>query len=76
MIGLIPSPIPNISPDIRGSEIIYEQLAVHVDIPLWGRVDDYIFPIAYFFDSPNHLNAEGRSVRTDRIVKDLQQVIP
>jgi hypothetical protein len=34
--------------------------------------DSYCFPVHYFFDTAYHLNAEGRAVRTEQLISDLQ----
>jgi len=35
----------------------------------------YCFPTNYFFDTPYHLNIEGRSVRTKQLIEDLRASI-
>ena len=34
--------------------------------------ESYCYPVNYFYDTPYHLNKEGRSVRTDQLIQDLQ----
>jgi len=34
--------------------------------------ESYCYPVNYFYNSGYHLNKEGRSVRTDQLIKDLQ----
>jgi len=35
--------------------------------------ETYCFPAEYFYDSPYHLNREGRAVRTNQLIRDLQE---
>ena len=34
--------------------------------------ESYCYPAEYFYDSYYHLNVEGRVVRTDQLIRDLQ----
>jgi hypothetical protein len=34
---------------------------------------DYAFPRSYFYDTSYHLNAEGRELRTARLIRDLER---
>lgn len=45
--------------------------AVPLDPPSAPR--DYVFDEGYFFDTVYHLNAEGRAIRTERLIDDLQR---
>ncbi|MDR0552239.1 MAG: hypothetical protein LBG72_09565, partial [Spirochaetaceae bacterium] len=37
-----------------------------------SRPQDYCFPASLFFDTTYHLNAEGRALRTERLLNDLR----
>jgi hypothetical protein len=41
------------------------------DLALLGRAEDYIFPDTTFHDSHHHLRAAGRTIRTERLIRDL-----
>jgi hypothetical protein len=41
-----------------------------------SRPDDYCFPKDLFYDTAYHLNAEGRSLRTARLLRDLRTELP
>jgi hypothetical protein len=34
--------------------------------------DDYCFPTDFFYDTTYHLNAHGRAMRTERLLRDLR----
>lgn len=34
--------------------------------------DDYCFPTAFFYDTAYHLNAQGRAVRSEHVLRDLR----
>jgi hypothetical protein len=34
--------------------------------------ESYCYPVHYFYDSPYHLNVEGRTTRTEQLIRDLQ----
>ncbi|HET6821261.1 MAG TPA: hypothetical protein VFH34_01365, partial [Anaerolineales bacterium] len=40
-------------------------------IPLLTPVEDVCLPDKYFFDTAYHLNAEGRRLRTERLIENL-----
>ena len=44
-------------------------------IGVLGRPQDYYLDRGYFFDTKNHLNEEGRVIRTKQLVKDLQAAL-
>jgi len=35
--------------------------------------ESYCYPAEYFYDTPYHLNREGRAMRTDQLIRDLQE---
>jgi hypothetical protein len=44
-------------------------------IGVLGRPQDYYLDRGYFFDTKNHLNEEGRAIRTQQLVKDLRDAL-
>jgi len=37
-----------------------------------GDIPDFVYPRSYFYEPPHHLNAIGREIRTDLIIKKMQ----
>jgi hypothetical protein len=44
-------------------------------VPVIGTPKDFVFPVAYFFDTVYHLNRVGRTARTGRVIEFLQPLI-
>lgn len=40
-------------------------------VPVIGSPQDYEYPIELFYESPGHLNRQGRAARTEQLIKDL-----
>ena len=55
---------------------LYEQLTSELDSRVLAAPAEYVFPVEYFHDWVYHLNRRGREVRTERVISDLQAVIP
>jgi hypothetical protein len=53
----------------------YAELEKKLDITVLGPVGNYVFDDSLFLDTANHLNAQGRPVRTARLIEDLQPVM-
>jgi hypothetical protein len=51
----------------------FEILQQRTTIPLLTTADQVCMPDKYFFDSPYHLDAEGRELRTQRLIANLEQ---
>ena len=49
----------------------YKTLQKETSIPLLTPLDQLCIPDDYFFDTPYHLNAEGRKFRTERLIDNL-----
>ena len=62
-----------ISPDMSGMKPFYCQLKKQLDIPLLGTPDAFFFDASYMFDTVYHLTAEGRAIRTKRVIQYLEQ---
>jgi hypothetical protein len=50
----------------------YRILKKETSIPLLTPMDQLCIPDEYFFDTPYHLNAEGRAFRTERLIENLK----
>ncbi len=50
-------------------------LTKKLNISIISNADDYAFEEDEIFDSAYHLNAKGRELRTENIIKDLEKVI-
>jgi hypothetical protein len=46
---------------------------VKQNITVISSPDDYCFPTDYFYDSVYHLNAKGREIRTEKLIRDLKK---
>lgn len=55
---------------------LYHALQERTTIPILTPPGQICFPDSYFFDTPYHLNATGRRVMTERLIKDLAPVLP
>jgi hypothetical protein len=55
-------------------QLVYTKLKDETQITLLSSPTEYIFPTKYFFDTVYHLNAEGRQIRSEKIVADLRDV--
>lgn len=51
------------------------RLHANLKIPILSNTDRYVLPINVFYDMPMHLIAEGRRMRTERIIEDLQRAL-
>ena len=52
----------------------YEQFKERLSIPLITPPSEVCLPDKYFFDTPYHLNAEGRQLRTQRLLENWIQL--
>jgi hypothetical protein len=55
---------------------IYRRLQRQVQAPILSPPSNYLYPINYFYDTPEHLTARGRKARTERLIADLKQIQP
>jgi hypothetical protein len=51
----------------------FKQFEQRSSIPVLTRLDELCLPDKYFFDTAYHLNAEGRRVRTQRLIENWLQ---
>jgi len=54
---------------------VYDRLKEELKIPIIGQPQEYVFPIESFFDTMYHMNAEGRELRTQKVIADLTPFI-
>jgi hypothetical protein len=50
----------------------YRTLQKETTIPVLTPLDELCIPDTYFFDTPYHLNASGREIRTQNLIKNLK----
>ena len=50
----------------------YKTLQKNTTIPVLTPLDQLCLPDEYFFDTPYHLNAAGREIRTQRLIENLE----
>jgi hypothetical protein len=64
--------------DLTGEKYLrrfYNVLRARTDIPLLTSMDSLCYPDEYFFDTPYHLNLEGRQVRTEHLIENLRAAL-
>ena len=50
---------------------LQNQLEADLDFPMISKLENYIYPLEFFYDSGLHLNEYGLDARTDQIILDL-----
>lgn len=53
----------------------YNALHSRTKIPLLTRMDRLCYPDEYFYDTPYHLNKEGRRIRTENLIANLKAAL-
>ena len=53
----------------------FDKFREKTSIPVLTSMDQLCLPDKYFFDTPFHLNAKGRKLRTERLIENLQEFI-
>jgi len=53
----------------------YRDLENETGIPVLTNMDELCLPDKYFFDTEYHLNAEGREIRTKRLIENLSAAL-
>lgn len=64
--------------DVTGMEALrkfYAALSENTSIPLLTDMEQLCLPDDYFYDTPYHLNAIGRRVRTERLIENLLKAL-
>jgi hypothetical protein len=59
----------------KGMHSYEARLRKELGCTVLGTPQDFLFPMAYFTNTVNHINNEARSIRTRRIVDRLQPVL-
>lgn len=54
---------------------LQDQLDKELDFPMISRLEDYIYPLEYFYDTGFHMNDHGRELRTQQLIDDLSAVL-
>lgn len=60
------------TPDREAYHTFAGELESRLDCPVISDIDDYFFPYDCFFDTKNHLNSVGARLRTEQLIRDLQ----
>lgn len=60
------------TPDREGYHAFAEELESRLDCPVISKIDDYFFSYDCFYDTIYHLNAKGARLRTEQLIRDLQ----
>lgn len=60
---------------VRFFEKCYSQLLSNLTMPILGSIEEYVFPVKYFFDTVYHLNADGRRIRTEQVIGDISKAL-
>lgn len=60
------------TPDREGYHAFAEELESRLDCPVISEIDDYFFSYDCFYDTIYHLNAKGARLRTEQLIRDLQ----
>jgi hypothetical protein len=53
----------------------YRLLQTQTTIPLLTNADHLCYPDEYFYDTPFHLNAQGREIRTQHLIANLKTAL-
>jgi len=64
--------------DVTGMKALrkfYVALKNNTTIPLLTDIKQLCLPDDYFYDTPYHLNATGREVRTERLIENLKSAL-
>jgi hypothetical protein len=56
----------------RHLDRFFNLLKTRTTIPLLTNLDELCLPDDYFYDTPYHLNEEGRRIRTERLIENLR----
>jgi len=63
------------STGIERMKEFFDTFREKTSIPVVTGMDQLCLPNKYFFDTPFHLNARGRQIRTERLIINLQKII-
>jgi hypothetical protein len=57
---------------MKNMRSFYRRLEKNSSIPLLTKLDQLCLPDDFFYDTPYHLNKQGRTVRTERLIENLK----
>ena len=52
--------------------LLDQRLRKDLAVPIISKPEDYIFEMQYMYDTAYHLRREGRSIRTEALIRDLE----
>lgn len=59
----------------KNLDTFFRRIKNKTTIPLLTELDQLCLPDTYFYDTPYHLNEQGRRIRTERLVVNLQNAL-
>lgn len=57
-------------------DLVYQQLRETLQFPVLGTPEDFIYPYENFLDTVNHLDENGKTIRTKKIIELLSKEEP
>lgn len=75
LVAPYPTPITRYTPDVDEYVSFSDEIEKRLDFPLIGRYEDYIMDMNLFYNTYLHLNNEGRKVRTEMLIDDLNDYL-
>jgi len=74
---LLPCPVPTNSYGSAAHNIgrEFQQLRQTCNAVMPSQPERYVFDTEYFYETPYHLNATGRKLRTQRVAEDLRKLL-
>jgi hypothetical protein len=53
-------------------QFLQNQLNEDLDFPMISQLEDYVYPLEYFYNTSFHLNETGKALRTEQFINDLK----
>ncbi len=70
-----PTPVTSYTPPVEEYVAFSDQIEERLDFPLIGRYEDYRMDKNLFYNTYLHLNNEGKQLRTQMLIDDLQEYL-
>lgn len=70
-----PTPVTSYTPPVEEYVAFSDQIEERLDFPLIGRYEDYRMDKNLFYNTYLHLNNEGKQLRTQMLIDDLQECL-
>lgn len=70
-----PTPVTAYTPPTEEYVVFSDQIEERLDFPLIGRYEDYRMDKNLFYNTYLHLNNEGKQLRTQMLIGDLQEYL-